>query len=363
MAERRPSKLRLRALVLAAGEGTRLAPLTSFLPKPLLPVVGRPVVEHTLERLARVGCEAVALNLHHLGGQIRDHLGDEFHGVRLVYSEERERRLGTLGALWPLRDFLSAADALLLVNGDTLCRWPLAPLLRRHLRSQASATLLLTRRPDPADFGGGVAVDRRGRVLGFGVDQPRGEVAARHVFAGAHVLSPELLRRVTEGPADIVRQLYRPLLADGAHLATLTTRRHWHDLGTPRRYLEGVLDFARGPWPLRLWRRSWTAGGAEVAPRVRRRRAVIEAGAMVAAGARLTDTVVLPGARVGAGADVRQSLLGPGAAVPAKARIDRRVVVEARQGVPSGADDSRVDGVLYSPLDAPRRRRNPEPSS
>ena len=67
---------RLRALVLAAGQGTRLAPLTAFVPKPLLPVIGRPLVEHTLERLAAAGCEAVALNLHHLGEQIRRHLGE-----------------------------------------------------------------------------------------------------------------------------------------------------------------------------------------------------------------------------------------------------------------------------------------------
>lgn len=359
MADRRPSKPRLRALVLAAGEGTRLAPLTAFLPKPLLPVIGRPLVEHTLERLARLGCEAVALNLHHLGDRIRDHLGDDFRGLPLVYSDESARRLGTLGALGPLRDFLAEADAVLLINGDTLCRWPLAPLLRRHLRSRATATLLLASRADPGDFGGGVAVDRRGRVLGFGADRPRGEVAARHVFAGAHVLAPEVLRRVGEEPADVVRHLYRPLLADGATLATLTTRRRWHDLGTPRRYLEGVLDFARGPWPLRLWRRSWSAGGADLAAGVRRKRAVVEGGAEIGAGARLVDTVVLPGARVGAGAEVRESIVGPGAEVPPRARIDRRVVVEARQGVPAGPGDSRVDGVIYSPLDAPRRRDNP----
>jgi len=136
------TKPRIRALVLAAGEGTRLRPLTSFLPKPLLPVAGRPLIEHTLDRLAKVGCEAVAINLHHLGDAIRDHLGDDHQGMPITWSEERDERLGTLGALHPLRDFLRPAEVILLVNGDSLCAWPFSRLLRRHRDGGAAATLL-----------------------------------------------------------------------------------------------------------------------------------------------------------------------------------------------------------------------------
>src|SRR6187402_2776161 len=118
---------RLRALVLAAGRGERLRPLTATLPKPLLPVAGRPLLAWTLERLRAAGCEAVAINLHHLGGQIREQFGDRFRGLPLVWSEETEL-LGTAGALPPLREFLSAADRVLVVNGDSLCRWPLETL-------------------------------------------------------------------------------------------------------------------------------------------------------------------------------------------------------------------------------------------
>src|SRR5262245_6139342 len=116
-------RLRLRALVLAAGRGERLRPLTATIPKPLLPVGGRPLAAWTLERLRLAGVEAAALNLHHLGDSIRAAFGASYRGMPLVYSDEREL-LGTGGALPPLRDFLGEADLVLVVNGDSLCRWP-----------------------------------------------------------------------------------------------------------------------------------------------------------------------------------------------------------------------------------------------
>jgi len=353
-------KPRIRALVLAAGHGRRLEPLTAFLPKPLLPVAGRTVIEHTLERLLRVGCEAAAINLHHLGGEIRAHLGDAYRGMPLTYSDEQPERLGTLGALYPLRDFLAAAEVVLLINGDSLCRWPLGGLVRQHRDSGAAATLLLAGGVDPAPFGGGVALDGDGRVVAFSADErPRGEVAMRHVFAGAHALSPTLLARVGAGPADVVRQLYRPLLADGATLRGVVTRRRWHDLGTPRRYLEGALDWARGPWPLRLWRRSWSSPGADLGHGAKLRETVVEGDASIGPGARLVRSVVLAGTRVGAGAELHECVVGPGVVVPPRARISRRVVVVARGGLPVAAGDSHVEGLIYSHLDAERRAENP----
>ncbi|MFQ5349648.1 MAG: NDP-sugar synthase, partial [Thermoanaerobaculia bacterium] len=171
--------MRLRAVVLAAGLGTRLRPLTGTRPKPALPVAGVPVAGRTLALLALAGCEAAAVNLHHLGERLRAVLGESVEGMPLIYSEEREIQ-GTLGALWPLRDFCAAADVLLVVNGDSLCRWPLKRLLRAHRRGGAAATLLLSARADPAGFGGGVGVDQVGDVVSFDSDS-RAAVARRRV--------------------------------------------------------------------------------------------------------------------------------------------------------------------------------------
>ena len=130
--------------MLCAGLGTRLAPLTDTIPKPLLPIRGRTVLERTLDRLERVGCEAVALNLHHLGPAIRETIGPRHGTMAIEYSEEAEI-LGTLGALAALRGFVAEADFIFLINGDSVCRWPLEELLQLHIARRPRATLLLNR--------------------------------------------------------------------------------------------------------------------------------------------------------------------------------------------------------------------------
>jgi mannose-1-phosphate guanylyltransferase len=339
--------------VLAAGLGTRLRPLTESIPKPLLPVVGVPILGHSLAQLAAVGCEAVAINLHYHGDQIRSRFGDTFAGIPLTYSEEPEL-LGTGGALHPLRDFLAPADLVLLINGDSLCPWPLKRLLRAHQAGSAAATLLLSQRADPQAFGGGVGIDRDGSLVSFRLNDPspgRGTVARRLVFAGAHVFAPALLKRVEPGPSDIVRDLYSPLLAEGGALGSLVTSRPWHDLGTPRRFLDATLEWARAGWPERLWRRSWVSPEAGIAAGAKLREAAVEAGARVGAGAAVERSVLLPGSRVGEGSTLREVILGPGASVPPGSWVERRIVTRRREGAAPGLDDSVVGGVVYSPLD------------
>jgi mannose-1-phosphate guanylyltransferase len=329
--------VRLRALVLAAGLGTRLRPLTDAIPKPLLPVAGEPVLGHTLRRLAGSGCEAAAINLHHRGDLIRRRFGGVYAGLPLTYSDEPSL-LGTWGALAPLRGFLAGADLVLLVNGDSLCRWPLAELVRRHLATGAAATLLLSARADPADFGGGVAVGRAGAILSLRpttADLAGVRGIRRRVFAGAHVLSPHLLARLERleappgapaapGPADIVRQLYEPLLAERPGcLASLTTGRLWHDLGTPRRYLAAALDWAGAGGGANG---RWISPAAEVPRSAAVRRSSVEAGCRIGDRAAVEGSLLLPGAAVGAGAVVRDSLLGPGAELPAGSRVEHQLV-------------------------------------
>lgn len=345
---------RLRALVLAAGLGTRLRPLTNLVPKPLLPVTGVPVLGHTLAQLAALGCEEVAVNLHHLGDQIRRRFGDSFAGMRLTWSEE-PALLGTLGAFSPLREFFAPADQILLINGDSLCEWPLRRLVRRHLASGAPATLLLASRPAPAAFGGGVGIDRKGRILSFRPGDPEGgEVARRYVFAGAHVITPRLLKRVESGVSDIVRDLYQPLLREpGVLLDSVVTARRWHDLGTPQRFLEAVIDWARAGWPERLWRHSWISPEAGVDAGALVKSSAVEAGARVGEGAQVERSVLLPGAKVGKGCVVRESIVGFGASVAPGTWVERRVIMPQREGFAPGLDDSVVGSAVFTPFGPP----------
>lgn len=340
--------MRLRAVVLAAGLGNRLRPLTGAEPKPALPVAGVPVAGRTLALLARAGCESAAVNLHHLGERLRSALGESVGGMPLVYSQEEEEVQGTLGALWPLRDFCAAADLLLVINGDSLCRWPLRRLLRAHRRSAAAATLLLSRRADPAQFGGGVGVTRDGDVVTFDAAPPAAgaTVVRRRVFAGAHVFAPGRLAGLTAGPADFVAGLYKPLLARGERIAGVETGRRWQDLGTPERYLRAVLDHLFG-W--RPWRRRWLGPGARVAPSARLSRVAVEGGARVEAGARLRRTLVLPGARVGRAAELTRCLVGFGVRIPAGAEISGQLITPAAEDLLPGTG-SRVGDLVFTPL-------------
>lgn len=351
----RRSELRIRALVLAAGQGQRLRPLTGFIPKPLLPVVGRPVVEYTLERLQKVGCKAVALNLHHLGDAVSGTLGTDWQGLEISYSPESEL-LGTLGAFGPLRSFFGEADLILLVNGDSLCRWPLRALLRRHLRAGADATLLVSRRADAATFGGGIGIDKEGNVVDLRKDGRKNrarQVAERRVFAGAHVLSPSLLDRLPQRlePADIISDLYEPLLEERRSVVTCSTAARWHDLGTPRRYLSAVLDWARGRGPLRTIRSRWISRGARVAKDAKVLRSVVESGARVEAGAVVDESVVLSGSTVGAGCRLRSVVVAPEVDLPAESGVEARLVTPLRAGRDPGASDSVVGRLVFTPID------------
>jgi NDP-sugar pyrophosphorylase family protein len=303
--------------VLAAGRGERLRPLTEELPKPLVPVAGRPLVAWTLERLARAGVEGAALNLHHLGERIRSELGDEFRAGRralpLRYSEEPVL-LGTGGALPPLAAWLGAAEQVVVVNGDSLCRWPLVDLVQRARRGEARATLLVHRSADPRRFGGGVAVED-GRVVAFRPGALAARAArVRRVFAGAAVLAPELIERLPPGPSDIVAALYEPMLARGEPIAAVETARPWFDLGTPERYLEAALAWALAG---RARGDARVAASARVEPGVRLRRTVVERDSELGRDARLAGCLVLDGARVGAGCRLTGSIVAPGARVPA----------------------------------------------
>jgi len=301
----------LRALVLAAGRGERLRPLTLEIPKPLLPVAGRPLAAWTLERLAAAGCEVAALNLHHLGAAIRAALGERFGGMSLAYSEEPEL-LGTGGALPPLAELLTAARAVAVVNGDSLCRWPLDRMLRAHRATAAAATLLVHRSTDPQPYGGGVAIEGE-RIVALRRGGLAWETArTRRVFAGAAVLDPEILARLPPGRSDIVSALYEPLLAAGATVGVVETSRPWFDLGTPVRYLEAALAWGLAGLPERGAR---IVAGAEVDASARLRRAVVETGARVAAGARLVESLVLPGAAIGSGARLARAIVGPRVAI------------------------------------------------
>ena len=356
---RRESR-RVRALVLCAGRGDRLRPLTSLLAKPLLPVAGRPVAMRTIDILHRAGCKT-AVNLHHLAGCVRRELGSEAEarGIDLTFALEPDL-LGTLGAVVNLRDFLAGGDDIVLVNGDSLCRWPLRDVLARHRRSGADVTLQLGSEAPDQRLGGGVEVDQRGVVVGLR-DLHVGSVRGRRrTFQGLHVLSRRVLDAIPSpsSSGDIVEGLYQPLLRAGARIVGFGSRRRWHDLGTPDRYLNGALDWGRTAGG-RKRRRRFVAPGVVVESGAAIEHSVVEGGCRLGAGALVDRSLLMPGARVGAGARLRRTIVAPGVQVPPGLEIDGQLVTPADWGRAPDTRSEERDGLVYTPLGTARQNELP----
>lgn len=340
---------RLRALVLSAGFGTRLRPLSLFAPKPLLPVCGEPIAGRTLRRLKLVGCELAVLNMHYLASYIPEYFGRSYYGLPLHFSYEEEI-LGTYGALFAPRDVLAPADAVLMVNGDSLCRWPLKALVKKHFRSGADATLLLHRRSPDKALGGGISVDDQGRVCQFRDYAGQGQAKSRHIFTGAQIISTRLLDRIENRVGDIITDLYQPLLEEGRLISSLITGRRWHDLGTPSRYLDANLDWARGFQPSRLWRSNVLSPLAEIRPGTKISRSIIDQDAVVGKGATIQGSLVMEGAIVGEDCRAHHSIIGPGVELAPSSTVEHRMinVFDKRHELSPG--ESVMGDLVYTPL-------------
>jgi NDP-sugar pyrophosphorylase family protein len=236
----------MKAMVLAAGLGVRLRPLTDRTPKPLLPIAGRPLLVWNLLLLKRHGITDVLVNLHHLGDQIVQAIGDGTRfGLRVAYSHEPELQ-GTGGGIRQAAPFLKDKPFLVL-NGDTLSACDLAGLIAAHRAGKALATLALREDPAAATWGP-VTVDAGLRILQINGKPPRptGDPPNRPcMFAGIHVMEPAVLDAIPPGPGSII-DVYHALIGKGLVLRGWRMSGYWSDIGTRERYEQAERDAAEG---------------------------------------------------------------------------------------------------------------------
>jgi NDP-sugar pyrophosphorylase family protein len=232
-------------MVLAAGLGTRLRPLTDRLPKPLLPIAGRPMIDYTLSWLAAAGIQEVMINLHHLGDRIRETVGRERFGLNISYSDEPVI-LGTGGGLKHAERFL-ADGPFLVVNADVLTAVDLPGVIRAHLAHQPLATLVVRRDPEVAAYGA-LGIDPAGWIRRFLGRGPGVSSAIEDVmFTGIHVVDPRVLDELP--PAGVfspITDAYIALVERGAPLKGYLTDAAWLDIGTPERYRQAEQWVADG---------------------------------------------------------------------------------------------------------------------
>ncbi len=317
------------ALVLAAGLGTRVRPLSLVRAKPALPVAGTPLVGRILRALAAAGIGDAVLNLHYKPETITAAVGDgaEF-GVRVRYSWERE----ILGSAGGTRRALSLLDSprFLVVNGDTLSDIDLAALWREHEASGTRVTMALIPNPDPGRYGG-VLVDDEGRVTGFCRAGTRG--STWH-FIGIQAVEADVFDPLDpDRPANTVGGLYDALIAEspGSIRAFQCTGR-FRDVGTVADYLDTCLAIAR---------EEGAAG------------ALVGRGLTQGAGARVVRSVIWDDVTIGPGAVLEDCVVADGVVIPEGTRFAGCAIVAAGCA-PAASADTITGGLLISPFDTRR---------
>lgn len=312
----------MRGMILAAGLGTRLRPLSYELPKPIVPVLGRPLCSYNMEFLARSGVKEFVLNLHRHPKLIQQRVnGWAGKKIGVWYTLEPEI-LGTGGGIWNARNFLSGGT-FVAANSDTVVRFPFASALAFHRAKKAISTLVLF--PGPEKRYTPVWTDNDGRLTGFGTDAGGGTRSG--FYTGFQIVEPELLRKIPPGRAScIIRETYAPLLRDGAPIFGFLSSGYFREFGSPADYLNGTLailsERCSDARPA-----SAAAGEPAIAPPV-----YLSPRAKIGAGARIgPEAVVEEDAEIGKGAAVRRGILWPGAVLGPGLELSQAILTPRRR--------------------------------
>jgi len=248
----------LKAMILAAGRGTRMQPLTYALPKPMIPILGKPVMEYLVELLSRHGFDQIMINVGHLANRIENYFGNgQRWGVEIGYSFEGHieqgqvvaEPVGSAGGLKRIQDFSHFFDdTLLVVCGDALIDLDMTAALRKHWQSGALASLVVSAVPDHrlSDYGV-VVYDKTGRVESFQEKPAPGEAHSNQVNTGIYIFEPAVLDLIPPACSyDIGSQLFPKILAEGLHLQAIRMAFNWVDIGRLNDYWEASQQLMRG---------------------------------------------------------------------------------------------------------------------
>ena len=305
----------MKAVVMAGGEGTRLRPMTVSMPKPLLPIVNKPIMEHVLRLLARHGFNETVVTVQFLASLVRNYFGDgEDFGMTLHYATE-ETPLGTAGSVKNAEEMLRD-DTFLVISGDALTDFDLTELVKFHHDKGALVTVCLTRVPDPLEFGITI-VDEEQRVQRFLEKPTWGQVFSDTVNTGIYVMEPEVFDYVAaDEQVDWSGDVFPKLLEAGLPVYGYVAEGYWEDVGTHESYMRAQADVLTGQVDVDL-------DAFEVS-----------SGVWIAEGADVDPDAVLKGplyigdyAKVEAGAELREfTVLGSNVIVKSGAFLHRAVV-------------------------------------
>jgi NDP-sugar pyrophosphorylase family protein len=341
----------MKAMVLAAGVGSRLDPLTRTTPKPMVPIVNKPVIGHIVELLRAHGFREIIINLHYLGDQIKQYLGDGARfDVQITYSEE-EQLWGDAGSIKRVESFFD--DTFLVVGGDDLADMDLTRLVKTHREKRALATIALSLVDDPAEYGI-VLLNERGRITRF-LEKPKGEVIFSNTAnTGVYVFEPEVLELIPRGTHYMLgNTLFPLLLSQKKPIYGHLTSSYWRDVGNLDEYRQAHYDCLEGrvniKIPLKQERKFvWMGDGVEIDPTAEIGYPVaIGNHCRVGPGARILENTVLGDhCVVQKNAVLRQSILWDSATVGEQTVLERCVVGSGCHVLSNAAV---FNGVVVSP--------------
>ena len=307
----------MKAMVMAAGLGTRLRPLTWDVPKPMVPVANRPIMEHVLELLVRHDLGEIVANLHWFGDTVRGAFGDGSRlGVEITYSEE-EKLLGTAGGVRNVRDFFGS-EPFVVLAADALTDIDLGALARTHAENDWIATLAAVKVADTSEYGV-IVSGSDGRIQGFQEKPDPAEALSNLANCMIYVLEPEIFDYFPDkNEVDFALDVFPALLSGDVPFGVHTSDEYWNDVGSLPEYLQGNLDAITGAVAVESAGRivdsaDGLGDNVEVEGPV-----LIGDGVEIGDGARLDGPLVIgAGAKIGAGARVKESVLLAGTEVPA----------------------------------------------
>lgn len=325
----------MKVMIMAAGIGTRLRPLTDLMPKPMAPIVNRPALYHILRLLHRHGLQQVVINLHHLPEAITNYFGDgSGMGMDISYSFEPEL-LGTAGGVKKNAAFFEG-KTFLVMSGDALTDVDLTGLIAAHRRNGSIATMAVKEVADPTQYGVVVANDE-GRVVAFQEKPSLEEARSRLCNCGIYVFEPEILSYIRAGEFDdFGRRVFPDLLRQGVPFHIYEVSSYWSDVGNLKEYVRGNSDALGRRVQVEMPGEEirpgvWVEDGAEISLSARLEPPValgkhvsVQSGAVIEG-----PTVLGEGCTIGEGARVMRSVLLPGVSLPAGATVIEGILAQA----------------------------------
>jgi mannose-1-phosphate guanylyltransferase / phosphomannomutase len=321
----------MKAVIMAGGKGTRLQPLTSNQPKPMIPIVNTPCMEHIVRLLKRYDFEDILVTLEFMPEVIQEYFGDGSEwGVKMSYSVE-EKPLGTAGSVKYVEDRLT--ERFVVVSGDALTDVDLEKAVALHKERGAEVTLVLKKVDDPSEFGI-VVIEDDGRVSDFLEKPDEEEVFSYTANTGIYIVEPDALRDVPEGQEyDWSKEQFPKMLEEGRPIYGYVMDGYWEDIGNIEQYMGAQRDVLDGkvrgvrPPGKEVRKGVYVGDGVEVNEEYLDGPVVLGNGVRISSGARVGPySVLAPNVSVGAGASVKESTVAEGASIGEGAGLDGALI-------------------------------------